>query len=110
MLPWLKRFVKTLRVFHGVRLGGSWCCVQGSACLRAGGAALLFPALAAGLCKQDVMFKWQSRTNLSPARVLFARCFSRVLADLAVERGVTWRVFVGHKVTAGVRVLAAQGR
>lgn len=51
-----------------------------------------YPALAAGISKQGAVSKWQSRANPSPARVLSARHFSRVLADLAVGKGMTWRV------------------
>jgi len=36
-----------------------------------GETGLRFPGLAAGIYKQDVALKWQSRTSFSPARVLF---------------------------------------
>lgn len=56
--------------------------MQGSACLRGGETGLRFPVLTAGIYKQDIACKWQSRTNFSPARVFF----SRLLRKTCVSR------------------------
>lgn len=76
--------------FQVARLGGSWCCAQEAPASEPEEPLGFYPAPAAGISKQGAVSKWQSRP--SPAHVLSARHVSRVLADLAVEKGMTWRV------------------
>lgn len=75
--------------------------MQGSACLRGAETGLLFPVRAAGIYERDVVFKWQSRTDLSPARVLFGRSPHKMCVSRSCSGGGNNAVCIGGAQRGG---------